>query len=362
MGGETGRSAKDCRVQVDGIGKSEWNGELMRFADANIYQTWEYGEARWGEGNVSHLLVRHRGEVRSMAQVILARVPVIRHGIAYMFHGPLWRKTACENNREFLETILGAIKEEYVDGRGLHLRIAPHETEGEGQWLEAFLVGKGFKKNHERPMYRTILMDICRPPSDLRSNLTQNWRRNLAKAEKEDFEFVPGTDDGSFRAFMGLYDQMRRRKRFVQYVDVKEFRSMQARFVEGMKMKVLVCRKEDEPVGAIVFSMLGDVGLHLFTATGDKGLSNHCSYLLYWKMILDLRDAGTRMLDLGGISERDNPGGYQFKRGLAGKDGREVNFMGQYDFRGSRTSEWVVRSVESLRDTLRKVSNPGGRG
>ena len=105
------------RIDVDGAAKGDWNRELMRFADATIYQTWEYGEARWGARNISHIAVRHEDEVRSMAQVTIVRLPVVGRGIAYVFHGPLWRKSAHGDNREFLEIILRALKEEYVDKR-----------------------------------------------------------------------------------------------------------------------------------------------------------------------------------------------------------------------------------------------------
>ena len=43
------------QVEVDRATPADWSAMLDLFEDANLYQTWSYGEVRWGGKNLSHL-------------------------------------------------------------------------------------------------------------------------------------------------------------------------------------------------------------------------------------------------------------------------------------------------------------------
>lgn len=45
-------------VEIDQVEKTEWSKLVQRFDDATIYQTWSYGLVRWGEKNLSHLVLK----------------------------------------------------------------------------------------------------------------------------------------------------------------------------------------------------------------------------------------------------------------------------------------------------------------
>ena len=46
------------QVEVDRATSAEWSEMLDLFDDANIYQTSAYGEVRWGEKNLSRLVLK----------------------------------------------------------------------------------------------------------------------------------------------------------------------------------------------------------------------------------------------------------------------------------------------------------------
>ena len=54
---------RDWQVEVDRATPAEWAQMLDLFNDANLYQTWSYGRVRWGEENLSHLVLKRNGEV-----------------------------------------------------------------------------------------------------------------------------------------------------------------------------------------------------------------------------------------------------------------------------------------------------------
>ena len=61
------------QVEVDRASPAEWSQMLDLFDDANIYQTWSYGGVRWGEGNLSHLVLKRAARSWGLAQVRVVR-------------------------------------------------------------------------------------------------------------------------------------------------------------------------------------------------------------------------------------------------------------------------------------------------
>jgi lipid II:glycine glycyltransferase (peptidoglycan interpeptide bridge formation enzyme) len=69
-----------------------------------------------------------------------------------------------------------------------------------------------------------------------------------------------------------------------------------------------------------VSSLLGDTGVYLLGGANEAGRKCGSSYLLHWRALERMKSAGMRWYDLGGINPVDNPGGYQFKKGMGGMD------------------------------------------
>ena len=65
-------------------------------------------------------------------------------------------------------------------------------------------------------------------------------------------------------------------------------------------------------------------------------LQYKASFLLFWKMVLAAKENGFDYCDLAGVHEKRNPGGYFFKKGLAGKDAVETTYLGRFDASKSR--------------------------
>ena len=125
---------------------------------------------------------------------------------------------------------------------------------------------------------------------------------------------------------------------------------------ESLKLKMLVCVYDNEPIAALGWPIIGSIGLPLVGGTGNKALKLNASYLLWWKMIEYYKAHGFRGLDAGGVSEERNPGGYLFKTGLLGKDFDCPNqFIGQFDAWGSRLSQVLFKTVYLMRDSYRDM-------
>ena len=71
---QASRFVAECRP----ISKEEWDAILPEFRDANLYQTWTYAAVRWGEMNLSHLVLKDGPIPVGAAQLILVKLPVTR--------------------------------------------------------------------------------------------------------------------------------------------------------------------------------------------------------------------------------------------------------------------------------------------
>jgi lipid II:glycine glycyltransferase (peptidoglycan interpeptide bridge formation enzyme) len=342
------------RYEVDQVDKHEWSEIIQHFDDATIYQTWSYGLVRWGEGNLSHLVLKKGDEVIGLAQSIIKRLPIVKAGIAYIPWGPIWHRHGEELNYDTLHQLLKVLKQEYVLNRGLLLRITPKQIEGHDDRITIIYITEGFKRDPSVVSNRTLMLDLTPSLEYLRKNFAQKWRNQLNRAEKNNLKIVEGTRDELYETFLVLLKQMLARKGFVPGVDYNEFREIQKDLPDPHKMKIMVCEFEGEPICAAICSAIGNTGIYLLGATANRGMKLKGSYLLQWRMIQWLKEQGCQWYDLGGINPDKNPGVYHFKAGIAGKSGKDAVRIGQFEMCGNIISSSLVRIGDMLRTILKK--------
>ena len=77
-------SSARWRFGIDEVDEEAWNAVLAGFDDAILYQTWRYGAERWGEGNLSHVVLERDGVPVATAQLALDRLPVLGSEVDYL--------------------------------------------------------------------------------------------------------------------------------------------------------------------------------------------------------------------------------------------------------------------------------------
>lgn len=312
----------EFQVEVDHITAAEWSRLLLQFEDANLYQTWSYGAIRWGEKNLSHLVLRRGGAVVGIAELRLIRQRYFPGGIAYMRWGPMCQLRGQELDPETLAQMAAALHEEYVLKRRMFLRVLPNAFAGS---RKAELFRAAFCRFATGPIGqpgpdRTIVLDLTPTLEALRKGLDQKWRNQLNRAEKNGLVILEGSGTEHYEVFLKLYQDMWSRKKFDTSVDVEEFGRIAADLPEGLKMRILICEDKGVPVSGIVCSTIGNMGIYLLGATSEAGLNSKGAYLLQWNMIKWLKENGRKYYDLGGIDPEKNPGVYHFKCGFSGDD------------------------------------------
>lgn len=310
------------QVVVDGQTPNSWSAILDQFADASIYQTWAYGEVRWGARNLSHLVLKRGETLLAAAQLRIAKLPLLPAGIAYLRWGPLCRPKGAALDPAVLQSMFVALRNEYSLRRGLTLQLIPAAFDQSelGTLLSLTAASTGFQLAPAISSYRTVLVALDRPAELIRKQLDQKWRNQLNRSEKNGLELEVTTAATGYAEFLRLYEFMFARKQFDTAVDAGEFGRIQATLPAPQKMHVFLARKDGVANAALVVSLLGDAAIYLLGATNDAARELKAAYFLHWQAMLWLKERGAQAYDLGGIDPEANPGGYHFKSGFGGAE------------------------------------------
>lgn len=349
------------RVEVDTVSAQRW-AELSRdFSDANIYQTWPYEAAVHPHCKVSRLVVYDGHDVIALAQASIARLPLLGSGIAYFQSAPVWQLRGAEPQVSHLHACLDAISCEYMRKRRLLVRIIPRLTTSEEALVTPAFEGAKFRRRHDGPQRRTIVVDLRMSLEQLRKGMHGKWRNCLNSALARGDEVRLGEGDDDFKHFVRIYKEMLARKQFQTTTDVNAFRLLQGNLTGKEKMKVILCGSRDNWHTGAVVSTIGERGVYLFGATAGDGLKNHSSYLVQWRAIELLKEEGCLEYDLNGINPETNPSTYRFKARLAGVNGRELTRLGTFDGCLSPPSRMAVEIGSRVADRLRALKAKLGK-
>lgn len=351
---------QEYTVDFGHFDKETWYELMSYFQDANLYQAWSYDMVRFDSKAISHMILRRDNTVVAAAQVRIYRLPLPRIGSAYVRWGPMWQLKQTEADLEVYRQAVRALRNEFSLRRGFVLRINPLAHKGQNEDIKQILQEEGYTSHEENKIERTLIIDLTPSMPELRANLDQKWRNSLNRAEKNGLELVMGEEDQLVEKFIEIYAQMLSRKGLLEPPsDVNHLRAVQRDLPPALKLKVILCRLNGEFCSGAIFSAIGTTSVYLSGATSDAGLKTNGSYVVQWAFVKWLKENGFLHYDLNGINPQTNPGTYHFKRGLAGKRGRDVEFLGKFQVTDSLLSDWVVKGGEWLLSGYRRVARAG---
>lgn len=339
--------------EVDNVNKDTWHNLLLQFDDASFYQTWSYGAISWGDNNLSHLILLRDNEIISMAQLRIAKLPFLRIGFAYLTWGPIWRKKNKDVNYQHLNNMLKALYNEYVKRRGYLLRIIPKQIhEDEENILKIF---KDENYSWMPDPQQTVYIDLNPSLEEIRANLGKGWKKTLRRSMNINLELIEDDDGKLSDTAIKIIKEMKQRKGFVEFGSMENNIIINKDLPKRLRMKLVFCKFENEMVAVFGWSTIGDMGLPLVSATGNNASKSLAPHRLYWKMIEYYKNHGFNKCDLAGINKEKNPGGYQFKTGIAGKSRAEKNYIGQFDACENYFSSICFKTGMSLRERYRNL-------
>lgn len=330
------------------IDRHEWDERVASFADYNYRQLWPFGEAsaRRIGASCEHVAIETPEGVIGLADVRIKRLP-ITGGIAYITGGPIVdQANAPRVPEEALLLSLRALRREYVDKRGLILRIAPAAgTEAWRAMQERVFATVGFIVSDAMRKCRTVLLDLDRPAPDIRADLSQKWRNCLNAAERQGLRVEMGIGASLFEAFGKLFAETLQRKAFKVDLDVMFYEQVQAELKGRDQFVLSIARLRGEPVAGHLASMVGDTCVYLLGASNTEGRAAKASYLLQWKVIEEAKRRDCIHYDLGGIDAEANPGVARFKGRMGGTT---MQASGPFELPPRGLNRVLTRNAEKL--------------
>jgi lipid II:glycine glycyltransferase (peptidoglycan interpeptide bridge formation enzyme) len=338
-------------TRIELIERNEWQNLAVNFMDYNYCQLWDYGIACAGKvgAHSEHVAIYEGEDLIGLADVRVKEISVCRTGIAYINSGPLVRQ-GDEFKYERLQRSLSALKDRYVAGKKLVLRIQPLASSSIllDRYHQTFL-DAGFRAQSRSGLKRTIVLDISPSLDAIRQQFHKWWRRNLNYAKG--LVVVTDTNDSLFSAFCQIYRELVDRKGFEVHLDANFYRQVQQVLSGDEKFIVTIIYENGLPVAGHVYSLMGDTCIDILAATTGPGLKNGASYQALWSVIQKAKEKGCHFYDLSGIDPEKNPGGYQFKRGTGGIDivvpAFEI-FPNWWSRRVIHSGEWAYRHFKKV--------------
>jgi hypothetical protein len=286
-----------------------------------------------------------------LAAVRVRNLPLLPTGIAYIHHGPLTLQ-----GKSFGPAIYAAccaaLKDHYVDRRGLTLRVVPPDVATLTHPLDDDLAAVGFRRN--AAVRHTILLDLNRPIETIRKGLEQKWRNKLNAAEKISGVVITASDHWQDIALMApMLTDLENKKDFQASQDVAFFTAVQQAAKPPEQLRVYLAQHQGELISASLVDVSGDEIVLLLAATNDKGRDLKTSNRVQWRIIADAVDAGKTWYDLGGIDINANPGVHHFKKGVGGREFAEPGVFeaapnGALAI-ATRFAERIYRAIKSKR-------------
>ena len=322
-----------------------WDQQASFFADMCLEQTAAFAGTRFGAARSLGFIMRRAegSDPVAMALAVVAKLPVVGLGLAYIKFGPLWRRNAVPADPTVLSLALEFLKQELAIKRGLLLRILPPaDPEYAEQWRDA-LAKAGFAFSAALPEPERYLVNLTLAEEEQLASLGSKWRANLNKVTPGQLDIQEVDLKTGLPVFLSLYQKMVARKHFDDRHGIEDLQRIADVAGEALGIRLFIASHGGEPVVGSIIIGSGERLAVPFSATDDKALELRAGYAVRWEIVKRLRGTRARWLDLGG-AEGDQ-GLRHYKLGNVGKRGVVVSIPGEFDFSPNGLASSAAKAI-----------------
>jgi len=182
----------------------------------------------------------------------------------------------------------------------------------------------------------TMHLNLQLSETELRQNLTKNWRHNLNRSNKLDYRICDIKDT---EVIIELYSELASTKNIKDLFTPCEIRSLME--IYGDKIVVIGAVTPDGVVQAIRGAIIvSDRAIDIFAAASLFSRKHYLSYSLCWEILLRSKAQGCEVYNFNGVDPENNPGVYNFKKGTGAK---LVEMLGEFEWSNIPLMRVLVR-------------------
>jgi hypothetical protein len=307
------------QLVAERLSGAEWDALIADFDEVCQEQMYAFAAARWPGVEHEPVAFRLEGEIVGGTLMMVQNLPFGIGRIAVSKWAPMLK----DGHRPDAGAIRAAMVEmliaDFADRRRQMLSILPHAALTQLNPAYDWLIARGFRRGSELLFPSRYIVNLRLSDEQQRRSFSQNWRRQLNKAEKMGLAFEHGAPE-RLAEFDALYAAMTDRK---QFPDHSAYDTVPALFetpVEALRPELFFVRHDGEVVAGAVIFKAGERAVYLYGATNDRALPLRAGYFMHWHIIRWLRDhTRANWYDLGGTDGFQ--GLHQFKKGMVGDAG-----------------------------------------
>jgi lipid II:glycine glycyltransferase (peptidoglycan interpeptide bridge formation enzyme) len=261
------------------------------------------------------------GEIEAAALILIATLPLINAGIAYVKFGPLWQCRGKTLRPELLTASLRAIADHFANKQGLLVRIMPPaDPERRREWSQSFAAAQ-FRLHRTIAHPERYLIDLTLSEEKQLASLHAKWRANLKRASSQ-LRIGEVDPCAALPIFVQLYKSMSERKQFADRHHIDRVPAFVHAAPPELNLRMFLAEADGLPVAASLVVAAGDRALVPFSASNAAALPLRAGFALRWEIMNSLRASTSRWLDIGG--DEGDAGLRHFKAGNVGATGRIV--------------------------------------
>jgi len=312
--------SKKTQYSINEINRDHWQKLWKMVTFPNLFQSWEYGEAKKVQNWTPIRLVisNANSDNIGLVQVLIKRFP-FKSGVIRINRGPVFFTDIISKgiDKVDLKGIWVSIRQ-YFEKERLWLMFVAPEIPFSDQSLLAMKKASFFRLNRKVP-FGSSRINLVKEEKEILQSLSKKWRYSLKQAQKKEVKVVELTDLYEKEKCLLVYEKFQQTKKFTgvphslikslilqsnKFMDVKFFCSFE---LDSNKMN-----------GFVIFVFMQNVSIYLAGWSNESGRTNMVNYLLLWHALSESKDKAISWLDLGGISDNTPKGIAHFKKGLQG--------------------------------------------
>lgn len=335
------------------VSGAEWEARIGDFDGVSQEQLFTFARARWPNVALEPVLISAGGEVIGGCLIMLQRLPLGLATIALAKWGPFLKSEQGDALGRY-GFMVDALMGEYARKRRMMLSLLPLPALGPQNAEFDLLLSRGFHRGAQMAFNDRYIVNLGFAEDAQRKSFSQNWRRQLAKAEKSGLSFERATPD-RLPEFHALYDRMVDRKGFADHSAYHgTIGPLMAMASDALRPELFLVSEGSEVIaGAIIFKA-GDRAVYLYGATQDRALPLRAGYFLHWHIIGWLKaNTRARWYDLGGTD--GFAGLHQFKIGMVGDAGLVAPVPPTANYAAYRLPFIIGEAAFGARDMLQKL-------
>lgn len=309
---------------IRSVEKKEWFFLYSRVEDANLLQSWEYGDAKQSEEGwevLRYVVCNAMGDEVAILQVLKKSLPLVGC-VLRCNRGPLLLRDETRTKQSNFYTKLVSFDLLETEARKMrcrYMRVAPELLDSEASHF--LMKTLGFRQRKESP-WASVKVDLEGDDAAILAGFNGKWRNCFRKGEKMGIRVVEA--ENSREDFFKLTTEYRKLQQDCDFEGISEgiLRKLFFSASSSVFLRLFWAYSPDEsdqnPIGGVVVCVSGDTAMYLIGFSNDTGKKMQANSVLLWYAICYAKRSGCKRFDLGGLNETTPLGVAQFKKGLNG--------------------------------------------